>query len=347
MKTISIRSLAFCGIALLAFSCSKEGGTNRNSKPRLFDITIIPAPMGQSDNLPQTRHGDPVAGSLDESRIESLTVFAFRADGSDALELYKRVDIDASNNSSDPMWDPTRSVIRLLLTPGPKQIVTIANWNGADLSTLTTVTALNAAVRYHTTLPANPPVMTGQMVRTLIGGEQGVVLNLIRQSARVELWPMLDKIMDVLKADIMIEGVQFMNLASETYIMPHGHNPSMNAWDEPGFTGTPFHVMESNKYYAQLYHDYFYIPEYFGNSPWECTYMVIKARYNGEETFYSIAINGEWWSSQPLPQQYAVERNHSYAYYVYFTGKGEPYPQLPTRASRGEESGIQYELVIR
>lgn len=284
-------------------------------------------------------------GTADESRISTLTFFVFNAT---ACELYKNITINNDNTSSDPMWDPTLSTLRLTVTPGAKRIYAIANWTATspempDLTPIADSATLLSTIRVHNGVtPTNPPVMTGRLQTTLTGSEQHLRLDLTRQVTRVDLYPLLSTSVSIL-GNVTIEGVRFMQLAQRAYLFPRspGVSPATGVWDQPGFTGASMPVTTT----AAKYGGPFYIPEFYGNSTL-FSYMVIRAKYNGTDTYYSIPVNGH---TGALPAQYAVQRNYIYAYYVTIQGLGSDAPVVPVSGNFNLPAiaNIEYKLEIK
>lgn len=298
----------------------------------------------------ETRHGSSENGIPAESAFDKLDFFVFSNAG--VFELHKDVTINPSDNTSaDPMWEPTTRAMRLTFTTGQKQIYVIANWSGSatempSISGIQSIGALQSQLRTHTNVtPTNGPVMTGHIAHTFAGGDR-VEINLTRQVARVTLYPMISESVELLGGKVTIEGVKFVNMAQQSYLLPRTNTgPSTSVWSQTAYTGTSVGpITATTTAAATIYNVPMYIPEYFGDAATH-TAMVIYAKYNGVNSYYTIPINAQ---SGAEPALYAVERNHSYKYYVTIQGIGAASQPAPSRLPDAGDPGvanITYELI--
>lgn len=345
MKAIQrlLKLTCFSGIILFASSCVLSKDPTSNNDPVYVNIGILLPNLNGTD---LTKHGAPNGGSAEESKITSLTFFVFKGDNT--FEQYKYVSINSDNSSSDALWDPVHSSMRLLLTPGAKKILVVANWSsgmpdGAGINVLTDVKGI--LVNRVASLPTTPLLMSGEMNVTLVGGESNLQVALTRQVAQVKVYPMISPSAAVFDANISIEGIQVMNIIPSSYLFSKSTNPTPFSpfWSQSSFSGgSSNRITATTKNEAQLYQS-FYLPEFYGDAN-NHIYMAIKAKYNNMETYYFIPINGDAGS---LPQPYTIERNHCYTYYLTIQGEGS---SSPTRASAGspypvENDNLDYELV--
>lgn len=330
-------------LAALTLNSCVTGIEEPSPGPQYVDISIR-IPDQKESPIVTTRHGTEVSGEGDENVITTLAFLVFKNDNS--FELYKSLTINPSDNSSgDPMWNPTTSSYRLLLTVGTKNIYAVANWplNGTlempSLGSIQTISVLNAHLRNHSgNFPGIPPVMTGYIQRQLQGGEQGIEIELTRQFARVEVFPQLSTSAAILKAEVSIEGIKFVNMASQAYLLPRtGEGPATSVWSQSSFVGSSsgnvVSVYGDSSTPAATRYGRYYIPEHFGTVAAH-TAMQIHAKYNGADTYYSIPVNGR---TDAEPRQYAVERNHSYRYNVIIQGRGS---SSPAALSYSGDSGM-------
>jgi len=306
------------GLLFMATSCAKD---TKVLEPGWIELQIA---VPENKVVEETRHGVDEPGTTAESKINRLTIFVFNTNNT--FETYKTLEIASDNTSTDPMWDPVRSAIRVLATPGQKRIYAVANWTipatteMPDISNITDTTALIGVVRVHNgIMPINSPVMSGRMTVTIAGGEQNLKMYLTRQIARVEIFPMISANANALGANVSIEGVKFMGLAQRAYLFGRGTtSPVATVWDNAAYAGATSGQVTATTTAAAVKYSTTYIPEYFGTSGTH-TYMMIKAKYNGTDTYYSVPINA---LTGALPSLYAVERNHSYRYYLTIQGIG-------------------------
>lgn len=323
--TKSLKLSVICILLMTAAtSCKREKPTQ---EPGFVNVTIaIPSSPKVID---QTKHGNLEEGLVDESKIKTITFIVFKS--ATERESYKTVSIN-NNISSDPMWDVSNLTMRLLLTPGQKTIYAIANWELTptaempNLETNTTIAQLTGVVRTHNgIIPSGvAPVMTGSLSPNIVGGDQDLKIDLTRQIARVDVYPMISANMKALEAVISLEGVKFNNMAQRAYLFPQASyvSPSNLTWNQTdyvaGTTGVKITATTQAEALAAKSYSTSYIPEYFGASTsTAATTLLIKAKYNGTDSYYSIPIN-----PPGGVKTYAVERNHIYEYYVTIQGIG-------------------------
>jgi hypothetical protein len=305
-----------------------------------------------------SRSGIPLPGTPDESKIQTLKFFVFKSDNN-TLEQYKSITINADYTSSDPMWNATTRSLRILVIPGPKRIYCVANWAATPTAempaitdlTVTDTATLLAATRVHTGVtPQNPPVMSGRLTKNIVGNELDLTMTLSRQVAMVNIYPMIASLPNSLGAEITIEGVKFMRLAGKSYIFEQKPvaNPANSTWDQTAFEGVhsaPVTALTSAT--AVKYPVSYYIPENIATSASAATYMIVKALYNGVPTYYTVVLNGP---NAPHTAPYAVERNHSYDYYLTIQGLGAATATLfPSKGNNNDPGfiNIQSKLEVR
>jgi hypothetical protein len=323
-------------VVLAASSCVREGDHGRDVKPAIDGmITLkvtIAEPFDEGERIsPGSRSGDLLQATDGESKIGTLKFFVFKRD-ENTLEQYRSITINDDYTSDDPMWNVATRSLRIVVTPGAKRIYCVANWPAVptaampELSdlTITDTASLLAVERGHAGItPSNPPVMSGRLVKNIVGNEQDLNITISRQVARVNIYPMLSTLPAVLGARVTIEGVKFTRLAGRSYLFerqPAG-SPAGATWDQTTFEGVssaPVTALTSAD--AIAYPVSYYIPENIAPDENAATCMVVKVLYNGTTTYYTVVLNGQ--ASSPHTARYAVERNHCYAYYLTIQGIG-------------------------
>lgn len=343
LRTAAASALLVCCLSMASCMQGDDYVPDTETYKVELSLNIPGSEDDQSDIYKDTRHGTPTPGTPAESEITTLAVFAFQGS---TLEASKFITI-SGGVSSDPAWNPSTKKLQLIVTPGTKTIYMIANWASTpsaqmpDITGITTEAALTALIRYYNSQLVNPPVMTAKKSFSIAGGEQNLTISLQRQIARVGVNVRINDYLSDLNASVTIEGVKVVGMAQQAYVFPRTPqvNPSTSVWDQSAYTGSGSSLMTTS------YHDYqtFYIPEYVGSAATH-TRMIIKAKYNGQDTYYGIPINAETGAS---PAQYRVERNHSYRYFVTIQGFGDTSEaQARTRAQDAfyGSPNIVYEL---
>lgn len=339
MRTIHIAWL-FPLLGLIAASCSEENPP-RDAGPVTL---LLRVETGSAHGVAAERSGPAVPGGDGESEIDKLKIFAFDST-TGALEQYASVTI-TGGTSPDPMWDAARGMLRMVLTPGAKRIYCIANWadNPAmgmptlNDATIRDTTALTAALRTHGTLPGNPPVMSARLVTTLSGAEELQTVKPERQTARVEIFPMLSAEMKAMGATVRLKGVKFQSVANSTYLFrkyPLAGPASIAPWNQaaPAGAAAPHIVNETSKALAARYDKPYYIPEHITTEKEKATRIILETEYNGEAPiYYTLPVNPTGDAHHSI---YTIERNHNYRVYVTIRGKGAT--TLPTAARSADE----------
>jgi hypothetical protein len=309
---------------------------------------------------PVSRGGTPLPATAEESRIRALKLFVFDSD-SNRLEQYRSITIRDDDTSDDPLWDATTRSLRVAVTPGPKRVYCIANWAHAptaempDVSdrTVTDTASLLAVTRIHAGVtPVNPPVMSGRLVRNIAGNEKSLTITLTRQVAMARIYPMLATMPSMLGAELIIEGVKFTRLAGQSYLFGRvpAASPVDSTWDQTAFAGAgPLLVTATTTAAAVKYPLSWYIPENIAPDARSATCMIVKARYNGTPTYYTVVLNGQ--ATSPHGARYSVERDHCYDYYLTIRGIGAATARLsaPTAGDRDNPGfkNIQLKLEVR
>lgn len=114
-------------------------------------------------------------------------------------------------------------------------------------------------------MPGNPPVMSGRLLRTIIGNEQDLSISLSRQVAWVMIYPLIAMLPGVLGANVTIEGVKFTRLAGNSYLFEQqpAASPAGNTWDQTSFArGPSMTVTATTRENAVAYPALYYIPEH-------------------------------------------------------------------------------------
>jgi hypothetical protein len=300
---------------------------------------------------PVMRSGETVVGTEAESGIRTLRFFVY--DDTDAIEVYKCVEIENDWTSSDAAWDAIDKSLRVSVTVGTKKIYCIANWAVTstaempliDETTASSVTNLLSRIRVHQNVtPSNPPVMTGVVTETIDGNRQDLKIQLRRQIARVELCPKISEDLALLGANVSITGVKFKNLATHAYLFPQASlsSPASNGvWNQTAFAGDTLALTGKATDYGTTY----YIPEYVPADGSKATVMVVRVKYNGTTVYYNVVLDPSVSINYPH-KAYTIERNHTYLYNLTILGKGS---ETETRAVADTRKSVDivYELDIK
>lgn len=324
----SLKLSVIC-ILLMATATSCVIGEG-NTDPGFVDI-VIAIPDSPKEVIEQARHGVAVDDvQTGESQLTTLTFIVFN--NANVREEYREITINPDNTSSDPMWEQSTSTMRLVLVPGQKTIYVVANWSlnpttdMPDLSLFSTPTTLETAVRTHTDMVSGvAPVMSGKLASvTVAGGDLRRSIILTRQIARVDVYPLIADVLKITEAKISLEGIKFIKLPQKSYLFPQTPiaSPVTATWDQPTYkAGTSGVILTATtQAEATTLYSRSYIPEYIGESASSATTMLIKAKYNGQDTYYKIVLQNQ--QGVLSANQYKVERNHIYEYYVTIVGQG-------------------------
>ena len=312
---------------------------------------VLPGDDLQEIQSDETRAGISEPGIEAESKINTLIFMIYNA--SNVVEIEKSVEIKSDWTSDDPMWDKNGKSLRIPVTQGSKQIYCIANWSltgTTEMPLINKTTAPNPAtltgfIRNHANItPDNPPVMTASISTNITAGMQEMPVELKRQVARIELWPNISKELSVLGANVQITGIKFKSLATQAYLFPKSPvaSPSGNGqWNQSDYFDIASSALgETASEFATKY----YIPEYVPTGETTATEMIIRALYNDNVTYYRLKINPAVDASHTIP--YAIERNHTYRYYLTILGKGSD-SEVTRSISDQADISLAYKLEIR
>lgn len=344
-KRIGATWLMACCLLLLV-ACS-ESSVNAPAEKQLVTFKVV-LPQDEVHNMdaPESRAGGNTGTVVgDESKIESLQFFVF--DGvSNTFETY-------ATSVGNPMWDAATRTIRITVTQGKKKIYCLANWtdgvNGMTAAAgLNTIAALGNLTRTHAaSTTMMPPVMTGYLEPTITGSVP-LTIQLVRQIARVEL---AFKLSDVLAAGtpaaVQITGVKFLKLPSASFALPKTASPAAGTWSSAyaSITNTGALTGTSTGFDATK----FYLPEFYPASSAAAAVMVIKAKYNGVDSYYRIVLDP---AESPQNGTYnhpanVIERNHTYQYTITVDGIGEASDITTRGGAMGNSANITYKLDIK
>ena len=269
-------------------------------------------------------------GSAEESRVSTLRLFVFKSN-ENKLEKYQSVSILPDGTSNDPSWNPAEKAMHVVVSPGPKRVYCIANWADtptaempeiSDQTVTDTLSLINKTRLHGTDALVNPPVMSGRLALTLVGNEQNLSVPLVRQVARVEIFPMLSAELKALGVDVKIEGVKFARVPATSFVFEQKSPTNIaGSLEQSAFAGTTFSVTAAKPEDAVKYPVDYYAPEHFAASEAATTAMIIKTSYNGRTIYYAVPL-GE--PSSGAAPSYAVRRNHCYNYYLTIRGIGSP-----------------------
>jgi hypothetical protein len=273
-----------------------------------------------------------IPGTADESKITTLRLLIFKRDKNE-LEKFVHVTFNPDGSSGSPAWSASDRSLRVVVSPGPKEVYCLANWSDTPSSDMPEISdktvgdtaSLNNIMRQHSSMPVNPPVMSGRLkALTLVGNEQGITIPIKRQVAKLAIYPMISSTLKTLGADVKISGIKFTNIGIFSLIfeteLPHAL-AAEGEWDQTDFVGplsekvTAVLPGEAVKYP----HEY-YLPEHVTDNEKTITNMTIKVIYNGKPTYYTMHV-GEL-AQTTIPPLRAVRRNRCYNYYLTIQGTG-------------------------